>query len=139
MHGAVSQNWAKDRSCNYTGLFMVKASIAGAHLGSGGLQCGSPLAQDLGLIQTRPEKKVGCDYKGSYLGKAKIVYDGYSCRREWSLPAPPQGQQHYIWKLSISQPAHGGQVFWLCLLAYHPHCIAENYLLTNVPTAQMIP
>ena len=62
--GRVSQNWAEDRSCNHAGPFMVMASIAGAHLGSGGLQCGSPLAQDLGLIRTRPEKKVGCDYRG---------------------------------------------------------------------------
>ena len=44
---------------------MVTASIAGTHLSTGGLQCGSPLAQDLRLIQTRPEKSVGCDYIGS--------------------------------------------------------------------------
>ena len=54
-----SQNWDEDRSSNHTGPFMVTASIAGAHLGSGVLQCGSLLAQDLGLIRTRPEKKSG--------------------------------------------------------------------------------
>ena len=55
----MSQNRVEDRRCNYTGLFMVTASIAGVHLGSGGPQYGAPLAQDLRLIRTRHKKVLG--------------------------------------------------------------------------------
>jgi hypothetical protein len=65
--GWCPKKWSEDRPCNHAGPFMVTASIAGTHLGSGGHQGGSPLAQDLRLIRTRPEKSVGCDYRGSYI------------------------------------------------------------------------
>jgi len=45
--GPVSQNWAKDRSYNHAGPFIVTSNIAEIHLGSGGPQCGSTVAQDL--------------------------------------------------------------------------------------------
>ncbi len=82
--GPVFQNWAEDRSCNHAGPFMITASIAGAHPGSGGLQCGLPLAQDLGLIRTRPEKKVGCDYRGGFCTSFNGVdFGGHFPRRHF--------------------------------------------------------
>jgi hypothetical protein len=59
VQGLVSQNLAEDHSYNHAGPFIVTASIAGTYLGSGSLQSGLPLAQDLRLIRTRPEKVSG--------------------------------------------------------------------------------
>jgi len=56
--GLVSQIGPRTRPSNHAGPFMVTASIAETHLGLGGYQCSSPLAQDLRLIRTRPEKSV---------------------------------------------------------------------------------
>jgi hypothetical protein len=80
------QNRAEDRSCNHAGQLMVTASIAGTHLGSGGSQFGSPLAQDLRLIRTWSEKSVGCDYRGIYL---------YSLRGTRTTTAAP-AQGHWL-------------------------------------------
>jgi len=60
---------------------MVTAGIAGTYLGSGGPQCGSPLAQDLRLTRTWPEKSIGCDNRGSLTRKISRSHFTPFCRQ----------------------------------------------------------